>query len=57
MLLRIKRNRWKTPEERLEWAIFHLLNILDSLVYLITLSLLKSSFAYEYIFRHEGGSY
>ncbi len=57
MILGIKRNRWQTVSERLEWSVFHLLNILDSLIYLLSLSALKSGFAYAYLFRHEGGSY
>jgi len=57
MILGIKRNRWQTGSERLEWAVFHLLNIADSLVYLLSLSAFKSGFAYAYLFRHEGGSY
>jgi hypothetical protein len=54
---KIKQNRWQTREERLQWAVFHMLNILDSLVYLLSGTLLKSGFAYGYLFRHEGGSY
>jgi hypothetical protein len=57
MILEIKWNRWQTGSERLEWSVFHLLNILDSLVYLLSLSCFKSSFGYDYLFRHEGGSY
>ena len=57
MILGIKQNRWQTGAERLEWSVFHVLNILDSLIYLLSLSLLKSGFSYAYLFRHEGGSY
>lgn len=57
MVLGIKRNRWQTRDERLQWAVFHMLNILDSLVYLLSLSYFKSSFGYDYLFRREGGSY
>jgi hypothetical protein len=57
MILGIKRNRWQTGSERLEWSVFHLLNIVDSLVYLLSGTALKSDFAYNYLFRHEGGSY
>ena len=57
MISEIKWNRWQTGFERLEWSVFHLLNILDSLIYLLSLSVLKSGFAYAYLFRHEGGSY
>ena len=57
MVLGIKRNRWQTREERLQWAVFHMLNILDSLVYLLSGTLLKSGFGYGYLFRREGGSY
>jgi hypothetical protein len=57
LILGIKRNRWQTVSERLEWSVFHLLNILDSLMYLLSGTLLKSGFAYSYLFRHEGGSY
>ncbi len=54
-VLGIKRNRWQSKQERLEWAFFHLLNILDSLVYLLSGTLLRSGFAYGYLFRQEGG--
>jgi hypothetical protein len=57
MVLGIKRNRWQTWEERLQWAVFHMLNILDSCIYLLSLSALKSGFGYAYLFRREGGSY
>ncbi len=55
--LGIKRNRWQTGTERRDWTVFHLLNICDSLVYLLSGTLLKSRLAYDYLFRHEGGSY
>ncbi len=42
---------------RAEWSVFHLPNIVDGLVYLLSGTLLKSGFAYGYLFRHEGGSY
>ncbi len=57
MNLGIKLNRWQTGTERLEWVVFHFLNILDSLVYLLSGTLLKSGFAYDCLFKHEGGSY
>jgi hypothetical protein len=53
----LKKNRWQADPERLEWSVFHLLNILDSLIYLLSLSALKSGFGYAFLFRHESGSY